>query len=534
MLKRVLIFFTLTAIIISLATITFAASIGQGKKILYIPIDNRPIILRQTIEVAEKLGYEVVVPPDEILGSRESKGDADKLWLWLNENAAGASAAVISTDSMLYGSLVGSRGHNLTIDQVLTRAKKFVDFKQRFPNIPIYAFGTVMRTPRMGAPSAEDPDYYATYGTQIFRYTSLRDKIETDGLTKRETKEFAGLEGSIPANHLEDWFNRRKKNYDALKYFVELTRDYTFDYFLIGCDDSAEYSQTHLEGRHMTDYVADLGKARCQVISGADELGVLMLSRAINRDIGEIPFVAVRYNAGTGGQTFPRYGNETISASVDGAILAAGGFRINPANRADFVVAVNTNYDGKTFEANLPGNFTTPRRGTKSFMKLLTELTNKNYPVGVVDIAYANGADNALMEQMRIHNLLFKIRAYGGWNTASNSSGFLIGAGVLTTWMDNRDVDNLLLTRYLDDWVYQANVRRVVTDMLSKMPGTGSKGALNEKGARVDALISEMATKFVAENIKLPSGYFIKNIRYTNPWNRMYEAGVTFDLVTED
>ena len=533
-LKRVLIFFTLTAFIISLATIAFSAPIGQGKKILYIPIDNRPISLTQTIDVAKKLGYEVLVPPEEILGTRESKGDPDKLWTWLNENAAGANAAVISTDSMLYGSLVGSRQHNLTADQILTRAKKFVEFKQKFPYIPIYAFGTVMRTPRMGSPVAEDPDYYNTYGTQIFRYTALRDKIETDGLTKRETKEFAGLEGSIPANHLEDWFNRRKKNYDALKYFVELTRDYTFDYFLMGCDDSAEYSQTHLEGRHLTEYAEDLGKARCQVMSGADELGVLMLSRAINRDIGEIPFVAVRYNKGTGSQTFPRYGNETISESVDGAILAAGGFRITTANRADFVVAVNTNYDGKTLEANLPGNFTTPRRGTKSFMKILDELIDKNYPVGVVDVAYANGADNALMEQLREKNLLFKIRAYGGWNTASNSSGFLIGAGVLTPWMDNRDVDDLLLTRYFDDWVYQANVRREVTDLLPKILGTGSKGSLDDKEARVDALTSEMAMKFVKENIVLPPGYLLKNILFTHPWNRMYEADVTFDLVTED
>ena len=524
MLKRGIIFLTLATVIISLAAVTFAASIGQGKKILYIPIDNRPISLRQTIDVAEKLGYEVIVPPDKILGSRESRGDSDKLWTWLNENAAGVNAAVISTDAMLYGSLVGSRQHNLTNEQILTRAKRFEDFKQKFPNIPIYAFGTVMRTPRMGDPTAEDPDYYNTYGTQIFRYTALRDKIETDGLNKRETKEFAGLEGSIPANYLEDWFSRRNKNYNALKYFVDLTRDYKFEYFLMGCDDSAEYSQTHWEGRHLTDYAKDLGKARCQVMSGADELGVLMLSRAINRDIGEIPLVAVRYNKGTGGQTFPRYGNETISESVDGAI----------ANRADFVVAVNTNYDGKTLEANLPGNLTTPRRGTKPFMNILKDLTSKNYPVGVIDVAYANGADNALMEQLRDNNLLFKIRAYGGWNTASNSSGFLIGTGVLTRWMDNRDVDDLLLTRYFDDWVYQANVRREVTNLLPKMLGEGSKGALNDKETRVDALTSEMAMKFVKENIVLPPGYLLRNVLYTHPWNRMYEADISFDLVVTD
>ncbi len=531
--RKALIFFSLLMAIISFTTVTFAAQIGQGKKILYIPIDNRPISLRQTIDVGEKLGYEIVVPPDEILGSRENLGDSEKLWTWLNENAHGVSAAVISTDAMLYGSLIASRQHNLSAEEILTRAKKFEQFKKNFPYVPIYAFTTVMRTPRMGSPAANDPDYYVTYGTQIFRYTELNDKAEIRDLTKREKKEFDQLQKNIPQTYLDDWFKRRAKNFDAVKYFVDLTRDYYFDYLLVGCDDSAEYSQTHLEGRHMSEYMKPLGKARCQVMSGADELGILMLSRAINRDIGEIPFVAVKYNEGKGAWTFPRYGNETISESVDGAILASGSFRITSANRADLVVAVNTNYDGKTLEANLPGNFTTPRKGTKPFMRILQDLTEKNYPVGVIDIAYANGADNALMEQMRIHNLLFKIRAYSGWNTASNSSGFLIGAGVLTRWMDNRDVESLLLTRYFDDWVYQANVRRRVTGMLSEIPGTGATASLGDKMVRADELTSEMATKFVEENIKLPQGYLLRNILFTHPWNRMYEADVSFDLQTD-
>lgn len=527
------IIFSLAIIIISLAAVGFAASIGQGKKIIYIPIDNRPISLKQTVDVAEKLGYEVLVPPDEILGTRESVGDPDKLWAWLNENAAGANAAVISTDAMLYGSLIGSRQHDLTAEEIMSRAKRFADFKEKFPFVPIYAFSTIMRTARMGSNAAHEPEYYATSGMAIFRLTALRDKAEIEKLTRKEQKELEQLEKDIPKEYLDDWFQRRAKNYNALKYFADLAREYKFDYLLFGADDSAEYSQTHLESRHLAEYTKHMGKFHCHVMSGADELGILMISRAVNKDIGEVPMVAVKYNEGKGAMTFPRYGNETISESVDGAILAAGGFRINLPNRADFVVAVNTNYDGKTLEANLPGNFTTPRRGTKPFVKILKDLTDKNYSVGVIDVAYANGADNALMDQMRINDLLFKINAYGGWNTASNSSGFLIGAGVLTRWMDNRDVEDLLLTRYFDDWVYQANVRRVVTDMLPTLPGNGAKASLDEKAAIVDALTSAMARTFVEENIKLPQGYLLKNILFTHPWNRMYEASVSFELIEE-
>ena len=81
------------------------------EKILYIPHDNRPISDKQTAEVISKLGYEVVVPPDNMLGSRTDLGHPDELWDWLKQNAQDADAAVISSDSMLYGSLVGSRKH---------------------------------------------------------------------------------------------------------------------------------------------------------------------------------------------------------------------------------------------------------------------------------------------------------------------------------------------------------------------------------------------------------------------------------------
>ena len=40
-------------------------------RILFVPHDNRPISDEQTAEVVEKLGYDVMVPPDKILGGRD-------------------------------------------------------------------------------------------------------------------------------------------------------------------------------------------------------------------------------------------------------------------------------------------------------------------------------------------------------------------------------------------------------------------------------------------------------------------------------
>ena len=363
--------FFVLLVMIMILTSTVAA---QGKKILYVPIDSRPCNYEQVIQVAEKLGYEILTPPAEFLGTRTNYGDVEKMWQWLDENSPQADAAVISTDSMIYGSLVGSRMHDLSAQEILSRAKRFEAFHEKFPYLPIYAFGTIMRTPRSAANSSAEPEYYKTYGGKIFEYTVLLDKQETEKLSGGERRKLKKFEADIPKEYLDDWFSRRAKNFNANKYLIDLTRTGVLGYFLLGCDDSAFFSQTHRESRHLADHARslDLGKTVVQVTSGADELGMLMVARAINYDKNFTPFVSVEYNAGTGAKTFPSFSNEPIGVSIDAAIIATGGLKIPAHERADLVVAVNTRENGKTFEAaNVKRNKSKIRGDIKTFMTIL-------------------------------------------------------------------------------------------------------------------------------------------------------------------
>ncbi len=531
-----LIFLTLIlcALIFSIAAVS-AEDIGNSKKIVYIPIDNRPVNLIQTIEIAERLGYEILVPPEIYLGtgaSKEEWGNPDELWDWINKVAPRADAAVISTDAMLYGSLIGSRIHDLTAEEILKRAKKFEQLHNDNPRLPIYALGTIMRTPRSAVNSSFEPEYYKTYAAQIFNYTVLTDKSETQELSNADKNELAKLEKSIPKEYLDDWFERRAKNFDANKYFVDLTRAGTFQYFVLGCDDSAIFSQTHLESRHLSEYGAEIGKEKFIVMSGADELGMLMLSRAINNELHYVPFVAIGYNVGKGGETIPTYGNEKISDSLEGAIISVGGMIVPNPKNADLVLAVHTNPNGKTFAADSKKNKTKPHTGIGSYMQLLKSYLKNDYPVGVVDISTSNGADNALMQRLKKDKLQFKIRSYGGWNTATNSAGFLIGAGVLTKYLEQDDIYSLLLTRYLDDWAYQSNIRTQINNgLIWTIPGDGNAGALGTRQEGLEKLTSDLATDFAKKNIFLPKGYTLKNIQARFPWSRTFESEITFDLI---
>ena len=499
----------------------------QQQKVLYIPHDSRPIVNKQTIEIMEKTGWVVVSPPLELLGDRENLGDPDLLWDWLNKNATkDITAAVISSDSLLYGSLVGSRKHEYDADEILARADLFAEFRRKHKKIPLYVFGSVMRTPRTGLASGyEEPDYYRYYGTNIFRLTELMDKEELEGLTPREIKEFNFLQRLIPQKAIEDWMGRREKNFDANKKLIDYVRDETFDYLLLGRDDNAPFSQTHNEGRKLVQYGHGLDKNTYLTTAGIDEVGLMLLTRAVNKKSETSPKIFVKYNWGRGGQTIPAYSDELIDKSIQSAIQATGATLTEDESRADFILAVNTNPDGATFEADNAINDGTTREGTKFFVDTVQDYIDGGQKVIVADVAFANGSDNALMNQLRRRGLLFKIQAYAGWNTPTNSSGFALSAGILSARMKDNAVDELLLRRYLDDWVYQANVRSIGASQLNWIAGDGRYEFLNEKRDSAAENCANLIEDFSRKNLPNFTGNDAIRVRF--PWNRMFEADIS-------
>ena len=109
-----------------------------------------------------------------------------------------------------------------------------------------------------------------------------------------------------------------------------------FDYMLIGRDDTAAYSQAHREAREMDILVNELPKEKIRFFAGADQLGLLLLSRAANRLQYELPLVNVTYAVGKGGKTVPTYEDDTVAVSAKQHIYAAGGFPVYSRKNADF------------------------------------------------------------------------------------------------------------------------------------------------------------------------------------------------------
>ena len=156
-------------------TIAFTApAAAKGVTILYVPLDNRPVNTTYVQNTMAAAGCNVIMPPEKMIASNIVNGKPDALMNWLFTKAPKADAAVISTDSLIYGGLVASRTHNIPLATLKKRATALIDLERALP-IKLYAFSTIMRTPRASKGRVEPP-YYADYGPHIFAYSEFVDK----------------------------------------------------------------------------------------------------------------------------------------------------------------------------------------------------------------------------------------------------------------------------------------------------------------------------------------------------------------------
>lgn len=496
----------------------------RTKTILFVPQDNRPTSREQSAEAVEKLGYRVLMPPRELLGGLEA-GKPEELWEWTAVQAARADAAVISTDAFLYGGLVASRKHELSEQALSERVQRLASLKQRNQRLKVYAFGSLMRTPASGpASGGEEPAYYLTYGAQIFRRSGLLDKQENGGLTAAEDRELQTLAGLIPDDVWQDWTQRRAKNFAVDQALIDLSRTGQIDYFVLGKDDNAPLSATHAESLRLARYAQDVPGARFQMLAGIDEFAALLMARAVNDQDHVVPFVNVQYNWGVGGAMVPDYSDEPIAASIQSDLLIAGAVAVPDPARADLVLLVNTPPDGKMGYGNAPDNDGTDLYDAQSFVCYAGSLIAQGYRVAIADITRTNGADNALMNGLRDAGLLFRLYGYAGWNTATNSVGFVLGQGILNVRLPEKDVDALLLERYLDDWGYQSNVRTMVSNQLSMLSRPDILLNLGRYEPAAQLRVTRLLREFAASN--LPPYPGIDHLEFYFPWHRMFIGGI--------
>ena len=501
----------------------FAGTVVQAKDktaLLFIPLDNRPVCFSYPVKVMEAAGYKIYTPPEKLLATRTAPADTEKLWKWLESRAEKVDAAVISTDALIYGGLVASRTHSMSMPELEAKVRRLQNLRMD-KNTRLYGFSTLMRTPRESYGNVE-PAYYSNVGPAIFRYSQLSDKSDLHAETLLEDFEVGAFERNLAKAHLKDWLDRRNKNMEINHQLAMLTRVGRFEYFAIGKDDNAPLSHTHMEARKILLNNGYLSDESFQILPGVDQLGLLLLTRAANALSKQAPTVYPMYVEGVGPKTIPQYSDLPLGKSVPEQVVAAGGKIVYSPDAADVVLAINTPADGTMYDSTNLSNSYYASPANKRYIVNLGKMLERGVNISLADVAFSNGGDNGFMNEMSLRGFTEKLSAYNGWNTADNTVGFAIAQGMLAPQIAKDKQLMLMRERILDDWYYQSNARRIITDELEKNKKEAYKYALNEMMPKIKKQAMDIISR-LAVNYDITAG---TKFDVVFPWNRLFEVDI--------
>lgn len=496
------------------------AAEAKSLTILYVPLDNRPVNSAYVEQTMAAAGCKVIMPPPKYIASNLDNGNPDAIWSWLITKAPKADAAVLSTDSLIYGGLVASRTHNLPIKLLENRVKRLNDLERELP-IKLYAFSTIMRTPRASKGRVEPP-YYDKYGPNIFAYSEWVDKADQRRLYFAEQIEKTLAKQAIPPEFLQDWLARRNKNLDINYELLNLAKRNKFHFFAIGKDDNAILSHTHMEARKLSRAGFAFSKKDFSIIDGVDQLGLLLMTRAYNEANNLSPKIYPLYSEGVGQGTLPQYSDARFQDSVPQQIIASGGQVTNSPAQADFILAINSPDDGIVQDATAKSNKYYASLPNKRYIQKLLQLSNSGSKLALADVSYSNGGDNGFMHNLALAGGLERLIAYNGWNTADNAIGYAIAQGTLAKATPQKELKKIIKQRLIDDWFYQSNARNKITERFEKITREDLKyslGAMNSQTSK-DALktCQELGDRYS----------YTKSTRYSLsfPWDRLFEVEI--------
>ena len=438
-------------------------------KICFIPIDNRPVCysLAQDICAIDE-DIELFIPPRELLGGLTKSANINAIYDWL-ANLPKADVMVLSLDTLAYGGLIPSRRTTDDYERIKSRVEKL---KPIIRGKKVYAFSSIMRISNNNC-NEEEKEYWKDWGKKIFEYSynlcKYKQKPDTD----------------IPSNILEDYLNTRKRNFGINALYLDWQQNEgLFDTLIFSKDDCAQYGFNVSEAIMLQNW-GGITK------TGADEIPLTLLARAIEKDIKIFPkFIEPEFV-----DRISNYEDVSIKESVEGQIILSGMSIAQTQEDADIVLIVN-NFKEKQGELVM-GWETEPYSWG---------FTSPSKQYAAADVRYANGADNSFVNELFNH-LPLPQYGYSAWNTSANTLGSLL-AGIKVKYQAKKYNDiaykKLQAIRYLDDWAYQANVRGQIKEPCD----------------------IKILMKPYEDVVSAVLQYYPEKIDYTYPWNRKFEVEV--------
>ncbi|OGN93242.1 MAG: hypothetical protein A2Z71_00905 [Chloroflexi bacterium RBG_13_50_21] len=538
-----------------------------------LPMDDRPVNYDYPTYLARLAGYDLHLPLREWLGNPWRDSQPMRLVDWLDKEADSADVLIIALDTLAYGGLIPSRISREPLDSVLERLTVLRKIKAKRSQLPILASSVILRISRANS-SEEEKDYWAKYGSAMFRLSYLEHKIILGEASSHEQKERSKLSNHIPGDVYDDYRAGRQRNHQVNLRMIDWLAEGIFDFLLLPQDDTAEYGwniaeahtlQTTLRSKNITD--------RAITYPGADEIGCLLLASAVCQQAEFKPRVYPRYSSIHSASIVTSYEDRSIHELVKAHLTPMRGTIAASPEQADLVLFLNAPAYAQgeaslqwliwkgmdTLRADLPASLhaylaeveteptyritrremDTPERSPEELVRaLLVELKSK-HPVALADVAFVNGADLTLGNLLMQHIEATHLVAYGAWNTAGNTLGCVLAHAVLRLLAQRNGIDpdpvrahyEFLFLRFLDDYYYQARQRSQC--MLEDLPAMNLQPSMERLPASKFAAVEKRVRERMklagneVESLFIDAGV-VKAVKVENihlPWQRLFEVG---------
>jgi hypothetical protein len=497
------------------------------KKIIYIPLDERPCNYYFPTNIFASPQLNIVIPDIAIMGDKKNPANHEALESFLLKETKDADGLVISLDTLIYGGIVPSRLHNLSEETLKKRLMFLARIKEQHPQMPIFAFQLIMRCPQYNY-SDEEPDYYKYSGRNIFLSGYYQNKKQLGLLTKDEETEMLSLH--VEKSHLQDFVNRRKLNKMINIYTLDLLEAKTIDFLIIPQDDASEYGYTAMDQEDIREIIRLKHlMLKAYMYPGADEVGCILMSRMVNHLLGKKPAFYIKYPSPTTPQVIPCLEDRYVDVTVKYQIAAAGGVTVPSLADADIVLLM---FLGATKmipnPSNIPSLDVDVMCNFTEMFQFAAYAQSKNYPVAIADLVYLNGGSIDILNYLESMNMTMAVASYAGWNTSSNSLGTTISQAIQFWYCGNtKSHQTFLIKRYVEDVGYCGIVREAVSQQLIHY-GMDYYD-VKEKNGIAASLVAKQLQEFIDKNLlSVKDSFTLFDVNL--PWKRMFEVDFKLEL----
>lgn len=483
-------------------------------KALLLPLDDRPVTYVYPQMVAKVAGINPIVPPRALFGSLEHGAKVEAIISWIDTAIAKEQpdALLLCLDTLLYGGLINSRRSDDTVKSVLDKLAALKSWQKNGRTRSIFAQSSIMRISD-NYDATEEKAYWARYGREIFAWSSAMHRL------KRGDNLPLGLVSSaemrIPPDIRQDYLATRFRNFQVNGELINLVKQECLSKLVFSLDDSGETGLNVFEKDRLVAMVQEAQLSdRVTCYAGADEVLCTLIASLIVSARNKRPQALLKFSSDEGRDCASRYEGQTIGDTVKAQINACG-IDIVPAGApADFAIIIHAN-SRQGDHIFLPGLPDLRQIDTSNAVaQTLRNLEETSLPCILCDVAYANGADPLLIDEiLNRQHIVSNLLSYSGWNTTGNTSGSALALGI-ARWSNALDSSEnfkrALFVRLADDWAYQANVRPRLEGIIPN-----------------SHLLAQM-TPYV-QRISESLGYNPAQLTTAFPWHRTFETEIDLE-----